>query len=272
MSSTGRISPTAHYTGYVWARNGLSHPELETVEGRVLFEALRPTMAVTGAIGSGTLEAYLLARHLAIDELLHRAIDRHGVSQVLEVACGLSPRGWRFSQRYGERITYLEADLPAMAARKRAALKRMGALSERHRVVDVDVLADEGVAAATATLEPDRGLVIITEGLLVYLPTDAVLDIWRRFGSTLSDFRAGRYLSDLRLNVDETAATRAFRVGLAAFVRGGVYRHFDEEADAIAALHEAGFASAELHRATDVVPERRASGAGTAHIIEASTI
>ncbi len=143
MSSTGRVSPTAHYTGYVWARNGLSHPELETVEGRVLFETLRPTMAVTGAIGSGTLETYLLARHLAIDALLQRAIDRHGLTQVLEVACGLSPRGWRFSQRYGERITYLEADLPAMAARKRAALERMGALSERHRVVDVDVLADE---------------------------------------------------------------------------------------------------------------------------------
>ncbi len=127
------------------------------------------------------------------------------------------------------------------------------------------------MAAATATLEPDRGLVIITEGLLVYLPTEAVLDIWRRFASTLSDFRTGRYLSDLRLNVDETAATRAFRVGLAAFVRGNVYRHFDEEADAIAALHEAGFAAAELHRATDVVPERRARGAARAHILEAST-
>ncbi len=35
MSSSDAISPTAHYTGYVWARNGLSHPELETLEGRV---------------------------------------------------------------------------------------------------------------------------------------------------------------------------------------------------------------------------------------------
>ena len=30
MSASESISPTAHYTGYVWARNGLSHPELET--------------------------------------------------------------------------------------------------------------------------------------------------------------------------------------------------------------------------------------------------
>ena len=33
------ISPTAHYTGHVWVRNGLSHPELATREGRVMFDA-----------------------------------------------------------------------------------------------------------------------------------------------------------------------------------------------------------------------------------------
>ena len=271
MSDSGRISPTAHYTGYVWARNGLSHPELETVEGRVLFESLRPTMAVTGAVGPGTLEAYLLARHLAIDALLERAIEQHGVTQVLEVACGLSPRGWRFSQRYGDRITYIEADLPAMAQRKRAALARMGALSERHNVIDLDVLSDDGVKAATATLDRDRGLAIITEGLLVYLPTEAVLDMWRRFTDTLSGFKDGRYLSDMRLNRDETAATRVFRAGLGVFVRGQVFRHFDDEPAVTAALLEAGFAAAELHLALDLVPERKAPGATQAHIIEAST-
>ena len=36
MTGGESISPTAHYTGYVWARNGLSHPELETLEGRLL--------------------------------------------------------------------------------------------------------------------------------------------------------------------------------------------------------------------------------------------
>jgi hypothetical protein len=34
------ISPTAHYTSHVWVRNGLSHPELDTWEGRVLFGTL----------------------------------------------------------------------------------------------------------------------------------------------------------------------------------------------------------------------------------------
>ena len=129
------ISPTAHYTGWIWARNGLSHRELETAEGRALFELVRPAMVLSSALGSGTLEEYLIARHTAIDELLTSAIEEHGITQVLEVACGLSPRGWRFCERYGDRITYIEADLPAMAARKRRALERMGSLSERHQVV-----------------------------------------------------------------------------------------------------------------------------------------
>ena len=97
--SAERIGPTAHYTGHVWARNGLSHPELETREGHVLFDLLQPGMLVSRAAGGATLEAYLLARHRAIDALLETAIERGEVTQVIEVACGLSPRGWRFAKR-----------------------------------------------------------------------------------------------------------------------------------------------------------------------------
>ena len=57
----------------------------------------------------------LLARHHLIDHRLHAAIESGRVGQVIEVAAGLSPRGWRFASRYGSRLTYLEADLPATA-------------------------------------------------------------------------------------------------------------------------------------------------------------
>ena len=178
MSPSETISPTAHYTGYVWARNGLSHPELATTEGRVLFESLQPIMIVSRAVGGPSLEPYLLARHRAIDALLSSAIEEHGVSQVIEVASGLSPRGWRFMNRYGDRLTYVEADLPDMAERKRAALERIGSLSESHRVQALDALRDDGpgsLAELATELDPAQGLAIITEGLLGYLDTDSVL-------------------------------------------------------------------------------------------------
>ncbi len=99
------ISPTAHYTGHVWTRNALSHSALGTLEGWALFGALEPAMRLNRAFGGATLESQLLARHRALDCLLERAIEEGGVSQVIEVACGMSPRGWRFADRDGDRLT-----------------------------------------------------------------------------------------------------------------------------------------------------------------------
>ncbi len=276
MIFTGdRIGPTAHYTGYVWARNGLSHPELSTTEGRVLFDSLQPVMLASRGLGSATLESYLLARHQAIDARLERAIEAGEVSQVIEVAAGLSPRGWRFVRRYGERLVYVEADLPDMAARKRSALERMGSLNGRHRVEEVDALRDDdgpgSLAAVTAELDRGEGLAIITEGLLGYLSTDAVEGIWRRFGSSLGEFPRGRYISDLHLGGAVTPQVKAFRLLLSAFVRGRVYLHFHDAAEAESALGAAGFASAQITPAVDVTRAGHDAGARLAHILEAST-
>jgi O-methyltransferase involved in polyketide biosynthesis len=274
MSSSGRISPTAHYTGYVWARNGLSHPALETVEGRVLFETLRVPMTVSALFGGGTLEAYLLARHRAIDAVLERAIDEGRVSQVVEVAAGLSPRGLRFTGRYGERVTYVEADLPEMVGRKRAALERIGSLSDRHRVEEIDALRDRGpgsLGELAARLDTEAGLAIITEGLLGYLEKDDVRGIWRRFAQTLGRFKQGTYISDIHMGELQNVQVRAFRVLLSVFVRGRVHLHFGTEGEILEALNGAGFASAAVSRAAAVIGEARDQGGRLAHIIEAST-
>lgn len=148
MSGSDAISPTAHYTGYVWARNGLSHPALVTTEGRALYGALAPIMRASRALRGPSLEGYLLARHGAIDARLEAVIADHGITQVIEIAAGLSPRGWRFAQRHGDRLTYVDADLPAMAARKRRALARIGSFGDHHQVRDLDALRDTARSAS----------------------------------------------------------------------------------------------------------------------------
>jgi len=277
VSSPDAISPTAHYTGEVWRRSGLSHPWLSTREGRAMYDLLHPVMRASAVLGGPSLEAYLLARHRAIDARLERAIQDHAVTQVIEVAAGLSPRGWRFASRYGERVTYIEADLPAMAARKRRALERIGSLSDHHRVVELDALAGSdpsdpaSLAAAAAQLDGDRGVAIITEGLLGYLPTDAMLAMWSRFAATLSGFPSSCYISDLHLGSVANPAVHAFRVALSAFVRGRVYLHFDDAADAEARLRECGFATASVRPAGQLVTLPGDPGSTLAHILEAST-
>ncbi len=274
MRGPQAISSTAHYTGYVWARNGLSHPELATREGRVLYEALRPVMTLSAILGGPTLESYLLARHRAIDALLERAIEQDGVTQVLELACGLSPRGWRFTSRYGSELTYVEADLPGMAERKRRSLERMGSLGERHRVQVLDALRDHGpgsLAELAGTLNPDAGLAIITEGLLGYLGPEVVESMWSRFARQLAVFRVGRYFADIQLGDEAGAHVHAFRALLSVFVRGRVHLHFTDSNDAATALRRAGFSHAAVNPATELVAARSHSdpGARLAHVLQA---
>ncbi len=278
MSGSDTISPTAHYTGYVWSRNGLSHPALTTHEGRLLFSSLEPVMLASRAAGGPSLERYLLARHRAIDARLEAAIESDQVTQVIEVAAGLSPRGWRFAERYGDRLTYIEADLPAMAARKRRALERMGSLGARHQVRDLDALRDQGplsLSALAGELDPAAGLAIITEGLLGYVSPTDLEGLWRRFATVLGGFVTGRYVSDLHLGSAQTPEVRIFRLLLAAFVRGGVYLHFADASEAERWLREAGFTTAAVTPADRLIanPDERPQerGGQMAHILEAST-
>ena len=253
-ASSARISPTAHYTGYTWLAHGLSHPAFATSRGRLLYRALIPANRALAAAHQPNLDGMLLARHRLIDALLEEAITAGEIGQVIEVACGLSPRGHRFAARHGEHLIYVEADLPAMAARKRDILTRAGSSSAHHRVVEIDATADDGprsLTAIAATLDPDRGTAIITEGLLNYFPRDAVTGMWRRFAATLARFPRGRYLSDLHLGGGARTFERVFAGLLGVFVRGRIHFHFADAEAACAALLHAGFADAQLRGPED---------------------
>lgn len=243
------ISPTAHYTGYVWYHNGLSHPGLVTPQGRLLYEALRPFNAGSQRLGGPTLEGFLLARHRAIDTLLEQAVRGGRIGQVIEIAAGLSPRGWDFSRRHGH-LRYVEADLPDMARRKRERLHAAGLRTPRHSVVPLDALADAGalsLAALADTLDPAQGLAIVTEGLLNYFDTPAVLGMWRRFAAVLRRFPVGIYYSDLHVAADNrNAPVRIFGGVLGRFVRGRVHLHFGSAAQAGEALRRCGFRTARV--------------------------
>lgn len=269
------ISPTAHYTGYVWYAHGHSHDAFATRRGRIMYNALRGPNLAAGAIGAPTLEGMLLARHRLIDARLAGAIERGEIGQIVEVAAGLSPRGWRFAKRYGAAITYVEADLPGMLANKRAVLAELGGESAAHRTMEIDALADSGatsIEAVCASLDPAKGTAIVTEGLINYFERDTVIGMWRRFGAALARFPRGLYLSDLVLQQGNRGPlVTGFSWLLSAFVRGKVHVHFDDAREAEAALAGAGLRGTLLDPRdfAATLPGLERAGAGRVRIIEA---
>lgn len=245
-ADSAHISPSAHYTGYVWYRHHLAEPAFATAFGRWVHGCVAP-INWGARIGFGlNIEDFLLQRHLLIDARLTQAIERRAVTQVVEIACGLSPRGRRFRQRYPQ-LTYLEADLPPMAARKSALLQSQGWLDDKHRVRPVDILAgqgDQSLAALLAELDPERPVVVITEGLVNYFQRPVIEDFWRRLALALSTFPQATYLTELYPDLREHPRYRQIRWGvglIGRLTRGGYPLHYRSAVEIEQAFLGCGF-------------------------------
>ncbi len=271
-----KISPTAFATGYLWYRHGLSHPGLVAPEGRKLDRRFGVLMRLIKLVTGTSIEAMMLARHKGIDALLARHIEAGTVTQVIELAAGLSARGWRFARKYGDRLTYIETDLPRMAEMKRAMLERAGLASPRHRVVPVDVLLDRGRSSlheVSRSLDSAGGLAIVTEGLMSYLDPRTAAGVWRRIARTLRTFSAGVYLSDSYVRSDRFGIGGAlFRGVLQRFVRGRLHAHFETPEQALLQLRSTGFSRVTLHHPRDIAETRelgKVRGGDRVRVLEA---
>ncbi len=171
--------------------------------------------------------------------------------QVVEIACGLSPRGRRFCSRYPE-LQYLEADLPAMAARKRLLLHGEGWLDGRHQVRAVDILAERGnqsLASLLASLDRSQPVVVITEGLVNYFPLELIEGFWSRLATGLSDFPEATYLTELYPDLREHPRYRQLRWGvelIGRLTRGSYPLHYRDHAEIVTGFQRCGFARVQV--------------------------
>ncbi|RJG12128.1 class I SAM-dependent methyltransferase [Pseudomonas cavernicola] len=250
-TDSAHISPSAHYTGYVWYRHQLADPAFATTFGRWVHGLLAP-ITWGARVGFGLdIENFLLQRHLLIDARLTAAIEQGGVRQVVEIACGLSPRGQRFCQRYPE-LRYLEADLPAMAARKRLLLHSEGWLNGLHQVQSVNILAEQGAQSLTALfagLDHNEPVLVITEGLVNYFERPVIEGFWTRLAQQLNQFPQGTYLTELYPDLREHPRYRQLRwgVGLVGrLTRGNYPLHYRNAEEIVAAFSNCGFRATQV--------------------------
>jgi len=275
--SSAHISPSAHYTGYVWYRHQLADAAFATGFGRFVHGLLSP-ITWGARVGFGLdLEQFLLQRHLQIDAQLTAAIERDGVCQVVEIACGLSPRGRRFTARYPQ-LRYIEADLPVMASRKRLLLNSEGWLGSQHQVRAVDILAEDGsksLAELFAELDHSKPVVVITEGLVNYFELALIESFWTRLAEQLRQFPQATYLTELYPDLREHPRYRQLRwcVGLIGrLTRGNYPLHYRNDQAIVQGFETCGFSQVTVFdpsrtsQALGLAPSR---SAGLVRVIEA---
>ena len=193
LSQHRHISFTAHYTGYIWYQMGISHPAFATAKGKSLAMLANPVEAIAEKYVGGSMRTTLKDRHTLLDDHLKQLIEQYPDLQVLEIAAGLSPRGWWFRSHYPE-IEYRELDLPAMAQTKQSALQQID--SNSPEVLSADLFTED-FARAFEVFDPSRPLVIISEGLINYFDKALLSQLLRSIIQYGQEFEKLYYLTDL---------------------------------------------------------------------------
>lgn len=274
---TSSISFTALYTGQVWQRNGLSAPGFDSRQGRLLYRMLAPFEFMGGKLAGGNVRTFLLQRHRIMDYLLEQAIKEEGVSQVLEIACGLSPRGYRFHLEHPN-LHYIECDLPAMASRKRHLLKKLDSLDAHHQVIDANIFSqgEDGITNRIKEhFDTSKPLLVITEGLVNYFPLATIDGFWTTLQQTLAAFPNSIYLTDNYPLLKEHPLHGTMKMLsqlLGAISRSDANFHFGSDVEAREHFVSLGFTNTSIHDPRDYylrLPIPRSRGVPLVRIVEA---
>ncbi len=252
MDSTG-ISFTALFTGHVWYENGMSARFFTSPKGRLLHQSMQPVEKAGQRLLGTTLQDMLLQRHHIIDHRIDWLVKHEGVSQILEIACGYSPRGYKLSRKYPQ-LKYVEADLPHMAQRKRTLLQLHRGFGPDHQVVGCDVF-DSGPPHGldyimNEVLDPSRPTLIVTEGLVNYFRLEDISQVWRRIAELGRVFPKAWYITDLVPTPNRTwkpAVQLATRM-LSLATRASVNLHFNGRSQIEQGLQRCGFEQVSVHR------------------------
>ena len=193
LSEHRHISFTAHYTGYIWYSMGISHPVFATGKGKMLAKLLHPLESWAEKHVGGSMRTTLRQRHRIIDSQLTQLIQQQPDLQILEIACGLSPRSWNFRQKFPQ-LDYRELDLPEMAEIKTQALQQLD--QQAPQVLTADIFTQD-FERIFQGFDPGRPLAVISEGLINYFDKTLLNKLLQGITEYAQDFKALHYLTDI---------------------------------------------------------------------------
>lgn len=244
-TDTSRISISAHYTGYIWYKNGLSHKQFVTPMGRAAYWALKPMNIFMQKMVGASIDTFLLQRHFVLDHLVEQAIE-DGFEQIVELAAGLSSRGYLIKKAHPS-IHYVEGDLPGMSARKAELLDQLGR-AEGHITQPCNILDESGshsIEALLGSLDKTKKTLIITEGLVNYFDLPTIRKVWARMAVALKQFPQARYVTEVYPKLEQHPSYKYVKVAqkvVGFFTQGEYPLHYDSNKAMQQGFLEDGFA------------------------------
>jgi O-methyltransferase involved in polyketide biosynthesis len=141
-------------------------------------------------------------------KVTNQILEEHGVTQVLEIAAGLSPRGLAMTR--DPRVIYVVTDLQQILEEEKMIADRILARSSDHRpnlyYRAVNALDMESLSASMAVFKDDSPTAIIAEGLLPYfnrsekeILASNIHSLFRKFDGlwVVSDVRTKQYMHEI---------------------------------------------------------------------------
>ncbi len=179
MKEFEKISPTAKLVAY--SRTFTDIPFAKEIATK--SNAKQSFEEQTGDIrGSPVWEA----RYKITDKI----IKEHGITQVLEIAAGLSPRG--LSMTRNSDVVYVATDLPQiLEEEKEIALSILAQLNESRPNLHfqaVNALDMASLSKAVTFFNKDKSLAVITEGLLPYFTMEEKQTLAKNIHKIFSEY------------------------------------------------------------------------------------
>jgi len=168
---TPSIDATARWTAAVRASESTRDDRLFEDPWAAALAGPEGAAWIAGRPPGSTLPIAIRTRFF--DDWLHRVAIEGGIRQVVLLASGLDTRAYRLPWVAG--TTVFELDRPAVLAGKRGVLEGAGAAPAcDRRAVGADLTGDWAAALLASGLDRDRPTAWLVEGVLFYLPREAI--------------------------------------------------------------------------------------------------
>jgi O-methyltransferase involved in polyketide biosynthesis len=211
-----KISPTAKFVAYL--RTFTDIPFAKEIADESGAERAYQQLAGESKESLIRLSPYWEARYKVTD----RIITQRGITQILEVAAGLSPRGLAMTEKPD--VVYVVTDLPEILDQAKAIaeaiLARLNSSRPNLHFETANALSRESLLRASMVFVSDRPVAIVTEGLLPYLNREEKTVLARNIHEILSRYPGVWIASDVHtrqyweatLRLDEKRRERHNRI------------------------------------------------------------